>query len=101
MPFILFNNFINWTSIAGLNQYSYSDLSMELPVKHLFIRTLWKMEDNYTKAVFIQSFFDEESLDGLAYILKEGETSKSLTFLFDIYNGSFNIPFIPNIVSHL
>ena len=85
--------------IVGLNQYSYSDLSMELLYEASLHSNLMENEDNYTKAVFIQSFFDEESLDGLAYILKEGETSKSLTFLFDIYNGSFNIPFIPNIVS--
>lgn len=85
--------------IVGLNQYSYSDLSMELLYEASLHSNLMENEDNYTKSVFIQSFFDEESLDGLAYILKEGEASKSLTFLFDIYNGSFNIPFIPNIVS--
>ena len=72
---------------------------MELLYEASLHSNLMENEDNYTKTVFIQSFFDEESLDGLAYILKEGETSKSLTFLFDIYNGSFNIPFIPNIVS--
>ena len=85
--------------IFGLNQYSYSDLSMELLYEASLHSNLMEDEDNYTKALFIQSFFDEESLDGLAYILKEGEASKSLTFLFDIYNGNFNIPFIPNIVS--
>ena len=85
--------------IVVMNQFSYNDLSMELLYEASLHSNLMDNEDNYKKTVFIQSFFDEESLDGLAYILKEGDGSTSLSFLFDLYNGSFNIPFIPNIVS--